>query len=124
MRTLLCCCLAVLASAGEPALPGREPAFLAQIVADSEGGTRPWKTFRNPVEGGSAVVEVLGELTREELREVTFQEFLVWFHADLRAFLIRIGGQPSADAGAAAMAALRYGGQPLPGSYPMGRIGF
>ncbi|MEI6591703.1 MAG: hypothetical protein WCL47_00585 [Holophagaceae bacterium] len=124
MRTLLCCCLAVLASAGEPALPGRDPAFLAQIVADSEGGTRPWKTFRTPVEGGSAVVEVVGELTREELREVTFQEFLVWFHADLRAFLIRIGGQPSAEAGAAAMASLRYGGQPLPRTYPLGRAAF
>ena len=124
MRTLLCCCLAVLASAGEPALPGREPAFLAQIVADSEGGTRPWKTFRNQLEGGSATVEVVGELTREEVREVAFQEFLTWFQADLRAFLIQIGGQPRADAGAAAMASVRYGGQPLPRTYPMGRASF
>ena len=70
MRALVCLCLATGLLAGEAPQPGRDPAFLSRILADTEGGSRPWKTFRAPMESGSAVVEVVGEFTREELRQV------------------------------------------------------
>lgn len=123
MRWLLCSCVAALAWAGEPALPGLDPAFVAQVRADTQGGARPWKAFRAPEVQGSAVVEVLGELTREELRQVAFQEFLAWFRADLRRFLADMGGLPSADAGAAALASERHAGRPVPRPVTFGRLG-
>ncbi len=86
MRPLLCLCLTTGLLAGEPPLPGRDPAFLGRILADTQGGTQPWKTFKVPEDSGSAIVEVVGEYTPAELRQVAFQEFLVWFREDLRRF--------------------------------------
>lgn len=123
MRWILCGCVAALAWAGEPALPGLDAAFVAQVRADTQGGTRPWKAFRAPEVQGSAVVEVLGELSPEEVRQVAFQEFMAWFRADLRRFLGQVGDLAPAHAGAAALASERYGGQPHPRTYTFGRLG-
>lgn len=120
---MLCGCVAALAWAGEPALPGLDAAFVAQVRADTQGGARPWKAFRTPEVQGSAVVEVLGELTREELRQLAFQEFMAWFRADLRRFLGQVGDLAPAHTGAEALARERYAGQPLPKTYPVGRLG-
>jgi hypothetical protein len=87
MRALPCLCLATgLLAGGTPPQPGLDRAFLTRILADDADGSRPWKTFRVPEDSASAVVEVVGELTPAELRQVAFQEFLVWFQADLRRF--------------------------------------
>jgi hypothetical protein len=71
----------------------------------------------------SATVEVVGELTPEELRQVGFQEFLVWFHEDLRRFwLSRGAAAPAWEAISRPVA--RYGGNPVPEPAPLGRVGF
>jgi hypothetical protein len=125
MRALLCFCLATGLLAGEPPRPGLEPAFLARVLAESADATRPWKTFRMPVDGPSAVVEVVGELTPEELRQVTFQEFLAWFQADLRHFLHVHGGDaPAPSLAAATLPVDRFGGNPVPKNVPLGRANF
>jgi hypothetical protein len=99
MRSLCLLCLFCLGSAllAHPAHdlpePGRNDAFLARVLErPEEGQGRPWHTFRVPPEGASAVVEVVGELTAEEFRQVRFNEFLAWFQADLRTFWRRHGG--------------------------------
>ncbi|MDP1831976.1 MAG: hypothetical protein Q8K67_07945 [Geothrix sp.] len=121
MRTLFCLCLATGLLAGEPPQPGRNLAFLSRILADPEGGSRPWKTFRTPAESGSAVVEVVGELTREELRQVAFQEFLVWFRMDLQRFWLNRGSAASAASWASATLPVdRFGGNPVPRNVPLG----
>lgn len=125
MRALLCLCLATGLLAGEAQEPGRDRAFLARILADSKEGTQPWKTFKVPEDSASAVVEVVGELTREELRQVTFQEFLVWFQADLRRFWRTQGFDgPSEQAGPAFIPVSRSNGKPEPLMVPLGRMGF
>ena len=96
MRALLCLCLATGLVAGEAPQPGRDRVFLTRILADSEGGTKPWKSFRVPEPSGSAVVEVVGEFTREELRQVAFQEFLAWFREDWKRFWVHRGSAVSA----------------------------
>ena len=124
MRALICLCLAAGLWAGEAPQPGRDRAFLARILADSEDGTRPWKTYKVPEESASAVVEVVGELTREELRQVTFQEFLVWFQADLRRFWRAHGFDgPPEHAGPAFVLVNRSSGKTEPLMVPLGRIG-
>lgn len=124
MRALLCLCLATGLLAGEAPQPGRDQAFLARILADSEDGTRPWKTFKVPEASASAVVEVVGELTREELRQVTFQEFLVWFQADLRRFWRAHGFDgPPEHTVAAVLPVSRSDGKTEPLVVPLGRIG-
>ena len=124
MRALLCLCLATGLLAGEAQEPGRERAFLARILADSKEGTQPWKTFKVPEESASEVVEVVGELTREELRQVTFQEFLVWFQADLRRFWRAHGlDGPPEHAGPAFVPVSRSNGKTEPLMVPLGRIG-
>jgi hypothetical protein len=126
MRILLSLSLATgLLAAGTPPQPGLDRAFLARILADSGGGSQPWKTFRVPEDSASAVVEVVGELTREELRQATFQEFLVWFHEDLRRFWRAHGFQgPPTDPASATLPVNRYGGNPVPQNVPLGRVGF
>ena len=125
MRALICFCLATGLLAGETPQPGRDQAFLARILGDPEGGSRPWRTFRTPVESASAVVEVVGELTREELRQVAFQEFLVWFRADLRRFWRSHGYTgPAPDLASATLPVDRFGGNPVPRNVPLGRVGF
>ena len=125
MRALLCLCLATGLLAGEAPQPGRDRAFLARILADPEDGTRPWKTFKTPESSASATVEVVGELTREELRQVTFQEFLVWFQADLRRFWQAHGFDgPPEHAGPAFVPVSRSGGKTEPLMVPLGRAGF
>jgi hypothetical protein len=125
MRTLLCLCLATGLVAGEAPQPGRDAVFLARVLADPEDGSRPWKTFRAPAESASAMVEVVGELTREELRQVAFQEFLVWFQQDLQRFWHHRGAAgPATNWAAATLPVNRYGGNPVPQNVPLGRVGF
>ncbi|NTW87248.1 MAG: hypothetical protein HGB30_13915 [Holophagaceae bacterium] len=121
MRVLLCFCLAVGLSAGEPPLPGRNSAFLAQVLAASPDPARPWKAYRVSEASGSAVVEVVGELTREELRQAAFQEFIVWFREDVRKFLHSIGGPTGpTNLASATLPVDRFGGNPVPRSVPIG----
>lgn len=125
MRALISLFLATGLLAGEPPQPGRDQAFLSRILADSEGGAKPWKTFRIPEESASAVVEVVGELSQEELRQVAFQEFLAWFHADLRRFLRTWGATASTGNPASATLPVdRFGGNPVPRLVPLGRGNF
>ncbi len=125
MRVLLCLCLASGLLAGEPALPGRDGAFLATILTQAEGAPKPWKTFRLPEAGASAVVEVFGELTREELRQVAFQEFIVWFREDLRRFWHSQGAaMPAGNLASATLPVDRFGGNPVPKNVPLGRLDF
>lgn len=125
MRVLLCLCLASGLLAGEPPLPGRDGAFLTRILAGMEGGSTPWKTFRVPEASASAVVEVFGELTREEMRQVAFQEFVVWFREDLRRFWRSQGAAvPATSLASATLPVDRFGGNPVPQNVPIGRVGF
>jgi hypothetical protein len=125
MRILLGLCFAVGLLAGEPQLPGRNAAFLARILADTQGGTKPWRTFRVPEDSGSAVVEVVGEYTPEELRQVAFQEFLVWFREDLKRFWREQGFLESGtDQAWSSLPVSRFGGNPVPQNAPLGRISF
>lgn len=125
MRRLLCLCLATGLLAGEAPEPGHDVAFVARVAGDTQLGTRPWKAFRVPEPSGSAVVEVVGELTREELRQVTFQAFLVWFREDLRRFWRAHGFTvPERGLAAATLPVDRFGGNPVPQNVPLGRAGF
>ncbi|WP_306590143.1 hypothetical protein [Geothrix sp. 21YS21S-4] len=125
MRALLCLCLACgfLAGGEPPPEPGRNEAFLGRLMGD---GSRPWRTYRQPAESASATVEVVGELTPAELREVAFQEFLAWFRLDLKRYLHSIGGPAPtpADLAAATMPVERFGGNPVPRNVPLARVGF
>jgi hypothetical protein len=131
MRALICLCLSsgLLAGNGprpEAPAPGCDRAFLSRILGDSEGGTRPWRTFQPPADSASAVVEVIGELTREELRQVAFGEFIVWFRQDLGRFLRTHGGtlpEPS-NLASATLPVDRFGGNPVPRNVPLGRANF
>ena len=127
MRALLCLrlCLASGLMAGEPPQPGRDQIFLARVLTNANDGSRPWKTFRVPDDAPSAVVEVVGELTPEELRQATFQEFLVWFRDDLRRFWrTRGSAAPAGNLAAATLPVDRFGGNPVPRNVPLGRVGF
>lgn len=129
MRALIGWLIAAALWGGSPpelALPGQDPAILRQILGDSNGGLRPWHAFKLPPMLGSAVVEVVGELTPEERREVAFQEFLVWFYADLRKFLRAHGGHPPDSMGlaSATMPVDRFAGNPVPKNVPLVRVGF
>jgi hypothetical protein len=125
MRILICLCLATGLLAGEPAQPGRDLTFLSRILADSQGGSRPWKTFKVPEDSASAVVEVVGELSREELRQATFQEFLVWFRMDLQRFWLHRGSAaPATSWASATLPVNRFGGNPVPQNVPLARVGF
>lgn len=125
MRALICFCLAAGLWAGENPRPGLNQAFLARILDEAGDGSKPWKTFRAPMESASAVVEVLGELTKEELRQVTFQEFVAWFQEDLRRFWRRQGFTvPEPGLASATLPVNRYGGNPEPQNAPLIRIGF
>lgn len=116
---LLCLAPALWAGGGRDLpTPGRDAAFLARLMPEqAERPDRPWHTFREPLIQGSAVVEVVGELTAEEWRQVRFNEFLAWFRADLRAFL-----KAHADGGAFPAAAQAAG--PGPRLVPLARAGF
>lgn len=125
MRALLCLCLATGLLAGEPPRPGLDRAFLAHILADTEGGSKPWKSFRVPEIEASAVVEVVGELTKEELRQVAFQEFLAWFREDLKRFWrTRGSAAPNLGLASATLSGNRFGGNPVPQNVPLARVAF
>ncbi|MBK8572378.1 MAG: hypothetical protein IPN91_06945 [Holophagaceae bacterium] len=125
MRALFCLCLASGLLAGEPPLPGRDGAFLSTILAPAEGASRPWKTFRLPEASASAVVEVFGELTREELRQVAFQEFIAWFREDLRRFWRSQGAAvPASSLASATLPVDRFGGNPVPQNVPLAQVDF
>ncbi len=125
MRALFCLCLATGLLAGEPPQPGRNRLFLARVLTNANDGSRPWKTYRIPEDTASAVVEVVGELTPEELRQATFQEFLVWFRDDLRRFWGTRGSTaPAGNLAAATLPVERFGGNPVPRNVPLGRVGF
>ena len=125
MRPWFYLCLAAGLLAGETPLPGRDPAFLARLLVDAEGGSQPWKTFRVPEDSASAVVEVVGEYSPEERRQVAFQEFRVWFKEDLQQFWLRHGFPgPAATWPSSMLPVNRSGGNPAPQNVPLGRIGF
>lgn len=126
MRRLLCLCLASGLLAGDTPQPGKNEAFLRKILADDGGTAPPWRTLRIPEAAGAAVVEVLGEWTPEERRQVAFREFLVWFQADLQRFFRRHGGGAYLEASLAssALPVERHGGNPLPRPVPLGRAAF
>jgi len=125
MRRLICLCLATGLLAGEPPLPGRDQAFRSRILGDTAGGLRPWNAYRTPDDTPSAVVEVVGELTQEELRQVTFQDFLVWFREDLKRFWLAQGSSVPAETWASGpLPVNRYGGNPVPQAAPLLRVGF
>ena len=131
MRVLLCFCVVSGLMAGgsprpEAPEPGKDRAFLSKIMGDSHGGTRPWHTYTPPAESASAVVEVVGELTKEERRQVAFQEFIVWFRQDLRRFLRTIGGDlpEPVSLASATLPVDRFGGNPVPRNVPLGRANF
>jgi hypothetical protein len=125
MRALICLCLATGLLAGDPPQPGQDRAFLTRILADAHDGSRPWRTFRVPEASASAVVEVVGELTREELRQVAFQEFVAWFREDLRRFWQNRGSAaPAGSWAAATLPVNRFGGNPVPQNVPLARVGF
>lgn len=131
MRVPLCLCLSLSLQAGdtprpESPEPGKDRTFLSRILADNDDGSRPWRTFKAPADSASAVVEVIGELTKEELRQVAFQEFLVWFRQDLQRFLRTHGGtlpEPS-NLASATLPVDRFGGNPVPRNAPLGRANF
>jgi hypothetical protein len=125
MRVLIYLCLVTGLLAGESPKPGHDPVFQARILADSDGGRRPWKTYRMPEDTPSAVVEVIGKYSREELRQIAFEEFLVWFREDLRRFWVRYGSSgPALDGSSATQALHRFGGNPTPENVPLARVGF
>jgi len=125
MRTLICLCLATGLMAGESPRPGLDAAFLARILENTEGGAKPWKTFRVPETTASAVVEVVSELTKDELRQVAFQEFLVWFREDLRRFWRYQGeSDPLTNLASATLPVDRFGGNPVPQNVPLARVGY
>ena len=118
----LCCLHPVLQAQGARDLPepGLDRAFLARVLERTSGETtEPWHTFRVPPKGASAVVEVVGELTAEERRQIRFDEFLVWFQADLRAFWRKHGGGEVTTP----LPTARTAG-PGPQMVPLGRVGF
>jgi hypothetical protein len=121
----LCLCLGSGLRAADQPRPGEDRAFLARVLADSGDATRPWKTFRSPAESASAVVEVVGEFTREERRQVAFQEFLVWFREDLRRFFRGQGAAvPASNLASATLPVDRFGGNPVPRNVPLGKASF
>ena len=125
MRSLLCLCLATGLLAGETPQPGRDPVFLSRVLADAEGGSRPWKTFRVPEDSASAVVEVVGEYSREELRQVAFQEFQIWFKEDLQQFWLKHGFPgPATNWPSQGLPVSHFGGTSAPQMVPLGRVGF
>jgi hypothetical protein len=78
-----------------------------------------------PAESASAVVEVVGELTKEELRQVAFQEFLVWFRTDLYRFWRSQGVVgPPPNLASATLPVDRFGGNPVLKNVPLARVGF
>ena len=122
MRLLLLLCLGSVLLAQAPGRdlpqPGRNAAFLAQIQPETRDPEHPWHLYRVPE--GSAVVEVVGELTPAEVRRVAFQDFLIWFQADLRAFLReRLNGD-----GGVMTASLPAAGGPGPLLVPLGGFRF
>jgi hypothetical protein len=125
MRPLLYLCLAIGLMAGDLPQPGRDPVFLSRILADTNGGAQPWKTFRVSEDTASAVVEVVGEYSREELRQMVFQEFLVWFREDLKRFWLEHGDPgPAANWSSGTLPVNRFGGNPVPQNVPLGRVAY
>lgn len=93
--TFLCLlCLAPFLVAQSPddlPQPGADRAFLARFHA--VGPEEAWRYYAAPSRSASAVVEVVGTLTPEEVRQARISEFLTWFQADLRAFIRKhLGG--------------------------------
>ena len=122
---LLCLCLGFCLDNGllavESPRPGLDTAFLARVQADTDGGRHPWKSLKQPADSASAMVEIIGELSPEELRQVTFQEFIVWFQTDLRKFWRDRGfpGAPEDDA-----VTTRAGGHRVSQNVALARVNF
>ncbi len=102
MRLLVLLCLFCMASVlGAQApddlpQPGADRTFLARFHA-----VRPeeaWRYYAAPSRSASAVVEVVGTLSPEEIRQARIAEFLAWFQADLRAFIRKHLGEPDGTA--------------------------
>lgn len=78
LTTLLLCALPLAAQAPlTPYLPGHEKDLYHQEKAAKKN---------------EATVEIVGTLSKEELRQLRFQEFMAWFLPDLHRFLGRYGG--------------------------------
>jgi hypothetical protein len=100
--------------------PGLDRVFLARILPSiSEGQGRPWHLYREPSVSASAVVEVVGTLTAEELRQARFAEFLDWFQADLLKFR-----KEYLDGGADPVETHLPAAGPRPMLVPLGRAAF
>jgi hypothetical protein len=116
-------CLAPGLTAGEPAQPGRDLTFIKRIQPYLEGAAPPKRIVQKSE--ASAVVEVIGEYSREQRRQIVFQEFQSWFREDLRAFWLShsdmTSGLPSSSG---AMASMRSGGNAAPTMAPLFSKGF
>jgi len=109
--------------AGEPAQPGRDLVFLKQIQPYLEGPML--KKNVGQKFGGSAEVEVVGEYSREQRRQIAFQEFQSWFREDLRLFWLRNSEMPSGlGAPPGAMPGVRPAGSATPVMVPLFSKGF
>lgn len=116
-------CLAPSLAAGEPAQPGRDLAFLKRIQPYLEGTPLPKRTIQKPE--ASAVVEVIGEYSREQRRQMAFQEFQSWFREDLRVFWLRHSDTASGLASSpGTVPGMRSGGSAAPAMAPLFSKGF
>ena len=111
-------CLAPGLTAGEPAQPGRDPVFLKRIQPYLEGAVPPKHAVQKFE--ASAEVEVIGEYTREQRRQITFQEFQNWFREDLRVFWLRNSEMASGlPASPGVMPGIRSSGSATPTMVPL-----
>ena len=110
-------------TAGEPAQPGRDPAFLKRIQPYLDGA--PLKKQATEKFEGSAVVEVIGDYSREQRRQIAFQEFRDWFRNDLKVFWLTHSEMTSGLAGSpGSTPGIRSGGSATPAMAPLFSKGF
>jgi hypothetical protein len=124
MRNLaILICLAPGLAAGEPAQPGRDLTFLKRIQPYLEGTAHPKRVVQKTE--ASAEVEVIGEYSREQRREIAFQEFQSWFREDLRVFWLRHSDETSGlGPSSGAISGTRSGGSATPTMVPLFSKGF
>jgi hypothetical protein len=116
-------CLVPGLTAGEPAQPGRDPAFLKRIQPYLESAS-PVKQAHQKFDA-SAEVEVIGEYSREQRRQMAIQEFQNWFREDLRAFWLRHSETASGFAATpGGLPGIRSGGNSAPVMVPLFSKGF
>lgn len=116
-------CLAPAMTAGEPAQPGRDITFIKRIQPYLEGTALPKRTVQKSE--ASAEVEVIGEYSREQRRQMVFQEFQSWLREDLRVFWLRHSDMATGLASSPGAAlGTRSGGNAAPTMVPLFSKGF